>query len=502
MSSMLARCIASVGLCTLVVCCTADWPLGKIICNSDAECPDGLTCVPSDRVAARGLCDRARVAGIACSPSEARSSCREIDAALTRCVSYPACEECAACAARWSVEFGTVYDDDGSSLAVDAKGNIYTSLYGGQPFWPGSEETSTNVFTLRINADGTHGWMDTIGFNAYETVAAVALGTDDDLYVVGSTDGMLTEPAAGGDVFVARYTDDGETHWLEQLGTPTYDFPRAAAVDHEGNVYITGITDGAFEGERNQGLRDTFLIKLNADREHAWTRQFGTAEDDSGVAIAIERGGGVVVASTTVGRDRDVILHKFDRSGTFIWKQTVSTEGEDVPLAMTIDDDGLLRVVYATSFVNVADAPAKHLLWLQVRDADGELLRDHALATDQVAGETCAFIDARGSVYIAVTTEPLSVADLTGEPAAEQSSIVMRSGTARLMRFDARGSDFVEGKRVELGDVSEAGSPRALTFDAERNLVLMGVAGDRAGEDDRGSNDLFIIKFDRELNRL
>ncbi|HTU62428.1 MAG TPA: SBBP repeat-containing protein, partial [Polyangiales bacterium] len=103
-----------------------------------------------------------------------------------RCVNHHGC------GARWSLQVGTSYDDEASSLAVDAHGNIYTSFYGPQPFWTGAEELSTNVFTLRIDANGSHRWMDAIEYNANETVVAVSIGQKDDVFVVGSTDGMLT----------------------------------------------------------------------------------------------------------------------------------------------------------------------------------------------------------------------------------------------------------------------------------------------------------------------
>jgi len=69
--------------------------------------------------------------------------------------------------------------------------------------------------------------------------------------------------AGNGDVFVVKYSSGGEQQWVRQLGTSTEDYGQGIALDSAGNVYVTGTTEGALDGNRNAGLTDVFVLKLS-----------------------------------------------------------------------------------------------------------------------------------------------------------------------------------------------------------------------------------------------
>jgi hypothetical protein len=68
------------------------------------------------------------------------------------------------------------------------------------------------------------------------------------------------------DAWVAKYKvgPNGSTQvlWKKQLGSSKFDTSRGVATDSQGNVFITGYTDGSFAGQ-NKGGDDAWVAKYD-----------------------------------------------------------------------------------------------------------------------------------------------------------------------------------------------------------------------------------------------
>lgn len=62
--------------------------------------------------------------------------------------------------------------------------------------------------------------------------------------------------------------------WLRQFGTAAEDAGSAVAADASG-IYVVGNTRGRFAGQSKTGRHDAFIRKYNAGGSELWTRQFG-----------------------------------------------------------------------------------------------------------------------------------------------------------------------------------------------------------------------------------
>ena len=159
-------------------------------------------------------------------------------------------------------QIGTTGDDTGTGVAVDSSGNAYVTglTYGA---FTGTNAGDRDLFLTKYNSSGTQQWMRQIGTPQTDVGRDVAVDSSGNAYVTGLTYGALTGTNAGDyDIFLTKYDSSGTQQWMRQIGTPQTDVGRVVAVDSSGNVYVTGITQGALSGS-NAGSRDIFLMKYD-----------------------------------------------------------------------------------------------------------------------------------------------------------------------------------------------------------------------------------------------
>ena len=119
-------------------------------------------------------------------------------------------------------------------------------------------------------------------------------------------------------------TDNTTTsHWTTQLGTYSYDYGNDVTTDSSGNVYVTGGTYGGLDGNTNSGCNDIILVKYNSSGTKQWTKQLGTSSDDWGNGVSTDSSGNIYVTGTTGGGldgntssgSGDIFLVKYNSDG-------------------------------------------------------------------------------------------------------------------------------------------------------------------------------------------
>jgi len=201
----------------------------------------------------------------------------------------------------------------------------------------------------KYDADGTVLWIQQFGTAGGDEAVGIAV-SGDDIYVTGVTEGAFTGiPSKGGrDMFVARYSSDGDPLWVRVLGTPNADYGHGVAIDDDDNIYVSGGTYGALDGLTSAGGRDALLSKWQADGTLEWVKQFGTSEDDDAGAVALQ-GSVIFVAGYTGGAlddeesagAKDAFLSVFSPDGDREWSRLIGTSADELfYTALSIDESG------------------------------------------------------------------------------------------------------------------------------------------------------------------
>jgi len=191
---------------------------------------------------------------------------------------------------------------------------------------------------------------------------ASAFDSNNNLYVVGETEGNLTSaPNAGrADMFLRKLDENGTTSCTFQYGTTKDDIALDVAVDSADNIYVVGWTRDDFDGHTYNGEDSTlydggdiFVMKFDQNCQKLSSALFGSAGNDSAKAISIDTNDNIFVAgevrkgslnSQTQQGTKDYFIMKLDTNLTEIWTTQFGSSGADTLNDIVVDNNGSLYI--------------------------------------------------------------------------------------------------------------------------------------------------------------
>jgi hypothetical protein len=216
----------------------------------------------------------------------------------------------------------------GNSVATDANGNVYVAGYTQGGLDGNTRNGNSDFFVTKYNSSGGKQYTRQLGVAGKLTTGySVTTDVNSNVYVAGYTYAGLDGNTLTGtrDFFVTKYNSSGDKQYTRQLGVTGKDtFGISVATDANGNVYLTGYTNGGLDGNTLTGTQDFFVTKYNSSGDKQYTRQLGVAlQATSGWSLATDASGNVYVAGTTTGGldgntltgTRDFFVTKYNSSG-------------------------------------------------------------------------------------------------------------------------------------------------------------------------------------------
>lgn len=259
-------------------------------------------------------------------------------------------------------------------LAIADNGDVFVAgVFWGGDFVLGDaplvHQGDWDVFLARFAADGTHLWSTAVGGGADEDEGrGVALDGAGNVYVTGSfwgdavVEGEALPTLGGTDLFVAKYSVEGEHLWTQRYGSTGREVGYDVAADAAGPV-----VGGSFSMETDlgdgpvvsAGEDDVFLLRLDPEGTPLWSRTAGSDDlkDDHGWAVAmfpngdvlfggsfaetIDLGGGELVTEGAI----DMFLARYSGAeGMHLWSLAEGGGGESDAYGVDVDADGNIVV--------------------------------------------------------------------------------------------------------------------------------------------------------------
>jgi len=220
----------------------------------------------------------------------------------------------------WAKSFGgdswynVGYDNDGYSIALDAKGNIYTTgtFSATVDFDPGSGVTNLSsigwqdIFIQKLDADGNFLWAKSFGSKSYDAANSIAVDNKGNIYTTGFfRDTVDFDPGSGvtnltaigqEDIFVHKLDAQGNFIWAKSFAGKSYDAASSIALDNKGNIYTTGFFRDTVDFDPGPGVANliaevggnAFIQKLDENGNFLWAKSFGGDGVSGGQSITVD----------------------------------------------------------------------------------------------------------------------------------------------------------------------------------------------------------------------
>ena len=206
---------------------------------------------------------------------------------------------------------GDTIGNDGYShgISIDSSGNIYVANYTGVGIDGQTRIGNQDYFLTKYAQGGIRQWTVEDGASG-ATVNTYGIATDSsgNVYVSGLTSKALDGQTLHGtnDLFVTKYNSNGKRQWTVEDGGGGITFCRSVTTDPEGNIYVTGRTNQALDGQSLHGNDDMFIIKYDTSGDRLWTVEDGApSANASGSSIIIDSSGNVDILGATSGAALD-----------------------------------------------------------------------------------------------------------------------------------------------------------------------------------------------------
>jgi hypothetical protein len=234
----------------------------------------------------------------------------------------------------------------GQDVKVDAGGNVY--VFGVEP-----GPSSIEFVTIKYNSDGIEQWVK--NHSAYALIpAAMEIDENGNVYVTGGDSEFNT----------VKYNSSGDSIWSAIFNGPqSIASPSSLTVDSFGNVYVTGMAVNAgYSGQ------EYATVKYNSSGQELWSAAYDGFGDDQFVtvaeAIALDATGNVYVTGISQGANwlqgdlTDYATVKYNNDGVEQWavRYHRPPDGNEFAIGVHVSNDGQ---VYVSGEGEVASNPSE-----------------------------------------------------------------------------------------------------------------------------------------------
>jgi len=411
-----------------------------------------------------------------------------------------------------------------------------------------------------------HGQYD-VAFSTYfggaedwEHTRGITFDDEGSIYIVGGTASNDFPTTAGAydetfngnvDVFVAKFTPDGDLEWSTLFGGPNYDRAYTIRVDGNGDVYFGGrggqglpTTPGAlqpnfagFNTGAAYGQQNAFMAKISGDGgELLWATYVGVGAlvrtfdvDDQGdiyasLSIQAQSPGNQPAWMDTAfdnayqpapGSAEDNGVVKLDTDGGSVeWASWLGGNGDERPRStVRVDDEGRAYVLVPTTSNDLETTPGawqpsyqgNEDLYLARLSADGSALElgTYIGGTDFDEIETHGLGLSDDSIYVGFYT---ASTDIETTPGAFQPSYGGGNLDTMVARLDLDGSllasTYVGGDGVDGSDGFDVSPSGEVVLVGESNSSNFPVTPDAHQMTNAGQLDGTVVRLSADLSTL
>lgn len=313
----------------------------------------------------------------------------------------------------WGFSIGNSGVDNAAGTHIDANGNVYIcGAFSGtnvdfDPSVAGTQYHSSNGledgFVAKYTATGQYLMSFTFGGSNLDKVYSVTTDQVNNIYITGFFRGanvdfdpgpgqfLMTsngdaggDPGYGGDIFVAKYTANGQFAWAFHVGGSSLaDDGIVIKSDAAGNLFLGSYFSGNVDFDPGPGVHNLngatgtlCLARYDTNGQYQWAFNFGGGDTNNeifdikldannfyvtGYFQGIDRDfdpspGGTALISSNGGYD--VFVSKYDLNGNYVFAFGIGGAGPDVGRGIVLDNTGNIYVLGDFNGTNIDFDPS------------------------------------------------------------------------------------------------------------------------------------------------
>lgn len=284
----------------------------------------------------------------------------------------------------WTRTFGSLNAEYGRAISTDPSDNVFvTGTFSSNcDFDPSagvdmkapSAPNSSDVFLVKLKADGSYAWSIVCGGAGDEQVTGLSVDSDGNAYISGFFNGTADFDPSGGvdnrtavgdyDCFLLKIMANGSYGWVKTFGGAGEDVIRSVASDRDNNVYVAGYYNATVDFDPSAGVNnltsaggaDVFVSKFQSNGNYIWTDSFGGTGDERGMGVTTDISNNVYVAGYFSGTcdfdpsaginniavigGYDAFLSQFRQDGSYSWTKQFGGLASEYGLSVSCNRGG------------------------------------------------------------------------------------------------------------------------------------------------------------------
>lgn len=286
------------------------------------------------------------------------------------------------------------------ALIIDSSGSII--ITGGSV----GSGSGNDYFTIKYSPDGDTLWTRRYNGprNSKDIAYSIALDDSQNIFITGESEGSTGTHGIFEDYATVKYNPAGDFQWAARYNGPAGDYDRANSIciDAEGNIYVTGISDGGSSGSSDPHF-DYATIKYNSAGVTQWIRRYNSSNgEDEGIMVKADILGNIFVtgysSDVSTSADYTTINYSADGDTTWISKYNGPASNDDRASALAVDNLGNVFVTgksYGGSITNYDFATIKYNSL-----GDSVWVNRYNGGASDIDGATAVSLDETGNVYV------------------------------------------------------------------------------------------------------
>lgn len=236
--------------------------------------------------------------------------------------------------------------------ASNGQGNLKTTA---------TQHAGGNYWVLKTDNAGNVEWSRFFGGSFTETPLGVVETVENEFIIVGSSDSKdfnITNNKGSYDFWITKISATGNLVWEKSFGGTEIDEARAITATNDGNFIVVGDTRSTDKDvAENNGAADVWVVKFSTEGNLIWQKTFGGSNFDAARAIFKTQNNGFLIAGSSRSLDNnfqnngqnDALILKIDKEGKLLWQKTIGGSQIDFLYGITALNNNTIIAVGETS---------------------------------------------------------------------------------------------------------------------------------------------------------